>query len=179
MGNVIIAEASPETMAYVAGYVTKKAYGNDTKRYNELGLPAPYCCMSRNPGLGYDYYQEHKEQMYKDDGLYFNGKKRPIPRYFDKMQETENPKRLWEVKEKRQSSAINALKVKMSNTDVTIEQQGKIKEKNLRERFSKARGILWIFLIKVSPVSVISIIPLKLFTLILLIVFMIIRMEFV
>jgi hypothetical protein len=30
----------------------------------------------------------------------------------------------------------------MSNTDVTIEQQGKIKEKNLRERFSKARGIL-------------------------------------
>jgi hypothetical protein len=139
---VIIAEASPETMAYVAGYVTKKAYGNDTKRYNELGLPAPYCCMSRNPGLGYDYYQEHKEQMYKDDGLYFNGKKRPIPRYFDKMQEAENPKRLWEVKEKRQSSAINALKVKMSNTDVTIEQQGKIKEKNLRERFSKARGII-------------------------------------
>ena len=44
-------------------------------RYRELGLPAPYCCMSRNPGLGYDYYQEHKEQMYKDDGLYFNGKK--------------------------------------------------------------------------------------------------------
>ena len=114
MGNVIIAEASPETMAYVAGYVTKKAYGNDTKRYNELGLPAPYCCMSRNPGLGYDYYKENKEQMYKDDGLYFNGKKRPIPRYFDKMQETENPKRLWEVKEKRQSSAINALKVKIS-----------------------------------------------------------------
>ena len=34
---------------------------------------------------------------------------------------------------KRQSSAINALKIKMSNTDVTIEQQGKIKEKNLRE----------------------------------------------
>ena len=78
MGNVIIAEATPETMAYVAGYVTKKTYGNDAKRYNELGLPAPYCCMSRNPGLGYDYYQEHKEQMYKDDGLYFNGKKGPF-----------------------------------------------------------------------------------------------------
>ena len=71
MGNVIIAEAAPETMTYVAGYVTKKAYGNDTKRYNELGLPAPYCRMSRNPGLGYDYYQEHKEQMYKDDGFIY------------------------------------------------------------------------------------------------------------
>lgn len=75
MGNVIIAEASPETMAYVAGYVTKKTYGNDNKRYRELGLTPPYCCMSRNPGLGYDYYTSHKEQMYADDGLYFNGKK--------------------------------------------------------------------------------------------------------
>ena len=97
MGNVIIAEASPETMAYVAGYVTKKTYGNDNKRYRELGLTPPYCCMSRNPGLGYDYYKSHKEQMYADDGLYFNGKKRPIPRYFDKKYESEQPKKLWEL----------------------------------------------------------------------------------
>ena len=101
-------------MAYVAGYVTKKTYGNDNKRYRELGLTPPYCCMSRNPGLGYDYYTSHNEQMYADDGLYFNGKKRPIPRYFDKKYEEENPKSLWSIKEKRQSSAINALKLKMS-----------------------------------------------------------------
>ena len=58
--------------------------------------------MSRNPGLGYDYYTSHKEQMYADDGLYFNGKKRPIPRYFDKKYESEQPKKLWETKRKRQ-----------------------------------------------------------------------------
>lgn len=142
MGNVIIAEASPETMAYVAGYVTKKTYGNDNKRYRELGLTPPYCCMSRNPGLGYDYYTSHKEQMYADDGLYFNGKKRPIPRYFDKKYEEENPKSLWSIKEKRQSSAINALKLKMANTGLTIEQEAKVEEETKKQRFKKARGLL-------------------------------------
>lgn len=142
MGNVIIAEASPETMAYVAGYVTKKTYGNDSKRYRELGLTPPYCCMSRNPGLGYDYYTSHKEQMYADDGLYFNGKKRPIPRYFDKKYESERPKELWETKRKRQESAINALKLKMSNTGLTIEQEAKVEEETKRQRFRKARGLL-------------------------------------
>lgn len=142
MGNVIIAEASPETMAYVAGYVTKKTYGNDNKRYRELGLTPPYCCMSRNPGLGYDYYESHKEQMYADDGLYFNGKKRPIPRYFDKKYEGEKPKELWETKRKRQESAINALKLKMSNTGLTIEEEAKVEEEAKRQRFRKARGLL-------------------------------------
>lgn len=142
MGNVIIAEASPETMAYVAGYVTKKTYGNDNKRYRELGLTPPYCCMSRNPGLGYDYYTSHKKQMYADDGLYFNGKKRPIPRYFDKKYESEHPEDLWETKRKRQSSAINALKLKMSNTGLTIEQEAKVEEATKQQRFKKARGLL-------------------------------------
>lgn len=141
MGSIIIAEASAETMAYVAGYVTKKAYGNDNKRYRELGLPAPYCCMSRNPGLGYEYYTSHKEQMYADDGVYFNGKKRPIPRYFDKKYKEENPIALWSIKEKRQSSAINALKIKMSKTGLTIEQEAGIEEETRKQRFRKARGL--------------------------------------
>ena len=98
--------------------------------------------MSRNPGLGYDYYKTHKEQMYADDGLYFNGKKRPIPRYFDKKYEEENPKGLWSIKEKRQSSAINALKIKMSNTGLTIEQEAKVEEETKKQRFKKARGLL-------------------------------------
>ena len=142
MGNIIIAEASPETMAYVAGYVTKKCYGQDAKRYRELGLPEPYCCMSRNPGLGYQYYKEHKEQMYRDDGLYFNGKKRPIPRYFDKKYEKEQPEKLWGIKEKRQTSAIVALKLKMERTDLTIEQEAKVEEETRRQKFRKARGLL-------------------------------------
>ena len=55
----------------------------------------------KKSGLGYDYYTSHKEQMYADDGLYFNGKKGPIPRYFDKKYESERPKDLWETKRKR------------------------------------------------------------------------------
>ena len=80
--------------------------------------------------------------MYADDGLYFNGKKRPIPRYFDKKYESERPKELWETKRKRQESAINALKLKMSNTGLTIEQEAKVEEETKRQRFRKARGLL-------------------------------------
>lgn len=101
-----------------------------------------FTVLSSCPGLGYDYYTSHKEQMYADDGLYFNGKKRPIPRYFDKKYEEENPKSLWSIKEKRQSSAINALKLKMSNTGLTIEQEAKVEEETKKRRFRKARGLL-------------------------------------
>ena len=80
--------------------------------------------------------------MYADDGLYFNGKKRPIPRYFDKKYESEQPEDLWETKRKRQSSAINALKLKMSNTGLTIEQEAKVEEATKQQKFRKARGLL-------------------------------------
>ena len=80
--------------------------------------------------------------MYRDDGLYFNGKKRPIPRYFDKKYEEEQPKKLWGIKEKRQTRAIAALKLKMERTDLTIEQEAKVEEETRQQKFRKARGLL-------------------------------------
>ena len=58
-GAVDIAQATPQTYNYVAGYVTKKLYGNDKKAnaYYELGQQKPFACMSLKPGLGDTYYQ--------------------------------------------------------------------------------------------------------------------------
>ena len=47
-----------------------------------------------------------------------------------------------EVAKATQESAINALKLKMSNTGLTIEQEAKVEEETKRQRFKKARGLL-------------------------------------
>ena len=59
-GTVDIAQAVPQTYNYVAGYVTKKLYGNDKKRYQKMGLIPPFCTMSRKPGLGDQWFQNIK-----------------------------------------------------------------------------------------------------------------------
>ena len=52
--------------------------------------------MSLKPGLGDAYYQEHKEEIWKQGYIQCtNGKQAQIPRYYEKMMEKENPKRLW------------------------------------------------------------------------------------
>ena len=55
-----------------------------------------------------------------------------------KKYEEENPKSLWSIKEKRQSSAINALKLKMSNTGLTIEQEAKVEEETKKTKKASA-----------------------------------------
>ena len=67
-GQIQIAQAVPETYRYVAGYVTKKMYEIDGKKanaYYELGRQKPFACMSLKPGLGDTYYQEHKEEIWR------------------------------------------------------------------------------------------------------------------
>ena len=68
MGQIQIAQAVPATYRYVAGYVTKKMYEIDGKKantYYELGQQKPFACMSLKPGLGDKYYQEHKEEIWR------------------------------------------------------------------------------------------------------------------
>lgn len=78
--DISIAETG--CMAYVAGYVVKKA------KYNTEDFPvAPFVVMSRKPGLGAMYLQDHDilstMKVYGDFG---SVRSAPVPRYFkDKL----------------------------------------------------------------------------------------------
>lgn len=143
MGQIQIAQAVPETYRYVAGYVTKKMYEIDGKKeneYYELGQQKPFACMSLKPGLGDNYYQEHKAEIWKQGYIQCtNGKHAQIPRYYEKMMETENPQRLWRIKQNRQAAAIDANRKKYEEADFAG--QCKTKERVIKKQMKK-RGTL-------------------------------------
>ena len=143
MGQIQIAQAVPETYRYVAGYVTKKMYEIDGKKaneYYELGQTKPFACMSLKPGLGDHYYQEHKAEIWRQGYIQCtNGKRAQIPRYYEKQMETENPQRLWRIKQNRQLNAIEQKKLQLENQDYkeVLETKERVTKKQ-----TKKRGIL-------------------------------------
>lgn len=135
MGQIQIAQATPETYRYVAGYVTKKMYEIDGEKanvYYKLGQQKPFACMSLKPGLGEAYYQEHKAEIWRQGYIQCtNGKRAQIPRYYEKMMEKENPERLWRIKRSRQKRVIEQNLLKYENTD--FEKDLKSKERVIKK----------------------------------------------
>ena len=90
-GNILIGDATWQSMAYVARYVTKKLKGKDAEVYEALGIEPEFVRMSRMPGLGEEYFKNHYKEIYENDNVViFNGKNANVcqpPRYFDKLVE--------------------------------------------------------------------------------------------
>lgn len=86
-GHVVIAKADWNSIAYTARYVTKKAYGEKKDLYDDIGLAREFCTMSRRPGIGFQYYQDHPEcvtQEFINVATLDGGRKFRPPRYFRK-----------------------------------------------------------------------------------------------
>lgn len=140
MGQIQIAQAVPETYRYVAGYVTKKMYeinGQKANQYYELGQTKPFACMSLKPGLGDNYYQEHKAEIWRQGYIQCtNGKKAQIPRYYEKQMEKENPERLWRIKQNRQKNAMEQKRLQLEGQDykTVLETKERVTKKQTKKR---------------------------------------------
>ena len=88
MGLTDIEEANFGSARYVAGYATKKH--KDAELYEYLGIEKPYTVMSRMPGIGYQYWNDYRDEIYKEgaDKIYLTGGKtvKP-PKYFDRKED--------------------------------------------------------------------------------------------
>ena len=88
MGLTDIEEANFASARYVAGYSTKKH--KDAGLYEYLGIVKPFPVMSRMPGIGYPYWNDHRDEIYKEgaDKIYLTGGKtvKP-PKYFDRKED--------------------------------------------------------------------------------------------
>jgi hypothetical protein len=119
-GFHLIGDCTFDTAAYVARYCVKKITGEDAEaHYNriltdwneitgeittmqEVNLQPEYARMSTNPGIGKEWFNQFKSDLYPSDYIITNNlKKVSIPHYYDKLLEKENEFLLKRQKQKR------------------------------------------------------------------------------
>lgn len=153
-GFVVIGEFCFDTAAYVARYVMKKQKGKGAKelkaKKRKVIIPQglsdmfqeeyrdEFCRMSRRPGIGKRYFDEHKDDIYATDSLYIkcsNGLNtvKP-PSYFDNLYDIENHEELEKIKAQRRKVAKARQKLKMAQTSLSeIEYREMLENKKLEQ----------------------------------------------
>lgn len=104
LGQCTVANVSFDTCAYVARYVVKKLNG-ELGREKYEGIEKEFCCMSRRPGIGADWFAKYHADVYPYDEVVIcdNGRTRLIkpPRYYDNLYGDCDSVSLERIKEKR------------------------------------------------------------------------------
>lgn len=144
-GHAELNEVNFETCRYVAGYVTKKYKGSDSKEHYELkGQIPPYTCMSRRPGIASAFFERNMEKFFKDQPMWVitkKGLKKAKSRYFDKQMEKIDPERYEQIKENRKDKADKAWDTLLSKTDISMYQyiENSDSKSEIKNRFLKIR----------------------------------------
>lgn len=85
-GNVSSGSVTPASIRYVTNYLVGK-YDDHEYLNLETGECRPllptFALMSRNPGLGAKWIEDHDAETYKDDSIQLDGFSRRPPRYYD------------------------------------------------------------------------------------------------
>lgn len=114
LGHVHIGELTYASAAYASGYIFKKLHGdqgaNYYKRVDADGVWHPiepeFARMSLRPGIGFRWYQRHAPDFHTHDYAVLDGKRFPVPKYYDRLLERADPVRLSELKEDRERAAL-------------------------------------------------------------------------
>ena len=147
-GIVTVGEVTFSSSAYVARYITKKQKGHEAlDDYLKTGRIPEFVNMSRKPGIGHDYFQEYKYDMYKEDRLIQHTCKgnnlivKP-PHYFDKKMKEEQPLFMEYLQEERKNAGETAEQLKRSRTDNDLKTQFHIKEVDKAQRMTALKRVL-------------------------------------
>lgn len=144
-GFVGVANVTWETCAYVARYVMKKQKGpGSAEYYDQLGQVPEFVLMSRRPGIGRDYYENNKEQIYATDEIILPGKdgKAQVLKpshYYDKLYDIDcdDPFVMREIKEARRECAKQSMNIKLSKTSLTKDEYLDLVDRKKHEQVKK------------------------------------------
>lgn len=132
-GFSVFGDVNWQTCAYVARYIVKKQLGvtkqDQEKVQASFGLPPwqhEFVRMSRSPGIGRDYYEDHKDEIYETDELFVPIKGliqavRPV-NYYDRLYDVDHHIALRRMKLQRSKQAEESMKVTLTTTDLTEEE---------------------------------------------------------
>lgn len=115
-GHVRVGVVNARTAEYCARYVLKKIGGDMAEAHYRRVDPVTgevfqrhpeYARMSRRPGLGAEWFAKYKGDVFPDDFCArIDGKQVPVPPYYDKLLEREDPDAFERIKAQRFAYAM-------------------------------------------------------------------------
>lgn len=140
IGLIDIQDATWSSMSYVARYIMKKQLGPSGRDfYDRMHIQAPFVLMSRRPGIGRQWYEDHPGCF---DFDFINvrtpegGKKFRPPKYFNDLFDVDYPEESAEFKAHRQRLSEEFVKAKLERTDLSYLDYLQIEEDRLKHRTS-------------------------------------------
>lgn len=112
------------TAAYVAKYAIKKITG-ELAEYHYQGKTPEYAQMSRMPGIGTEYFNRYRDEIFQHDSIVLNSREYPIPRFYTNKFEEE------EIK------TLKSNRVKKINTSENTIARLRVKEKILKQKLGE------------------------------------------
>jgi len=106
-----------ESAAYCARYIMKKVTGDLAAEHylgcdeitGELTELAPeYTTMSRRPGIGREWYERFRGDVFPGDSVVLRGREMRPPRFYDCLYELENPEDFRRIKRERIQASFRA-----------------------------------------------------------------------
>ena len=148
-GFHIITSVNWDTCAYVARYIVKKQFGQGAEIYEEYNYPPEFTLMSRKPGIGRQFYEDHKFEFYSDDKQVFiptDKGKREIKsnRYYDRLYDLEYPDHFEVISDERKHVAELNEQLKGNLTNLQFLDRLKSEEVILNDKMKslKRSGVL-------------------------------------
>lgn len=105
-GYATLGDVTFESAAYVARYVVKKIRGDKAEKHYKNRIPE-FVTMSRKPGIGREYYEKYKKEIYDNDSIVVRGgiTCKP-PTYYDRLYAEENPEHFKKITGVRQKEML-------------------------------------------------------------------------
>lgn len=121
-GHVVIGSVTWESAAYVARYCVGKSYKPaDYRAYDRFNMVKPFIVMSRKPGIGYQFYEDHKKEIFSDTKIAIPSSKGKLfypSSYFKNLFAEEDPERAQELQDERLKRALLRVDAEMMQTDI-------------------------------------------------------------
>lgn len=142
-GFSTIGNVNYQTARYAAQYSLKKITGDRSPEHYTWPHPIhgyliraepEFALMSRRPGIGHTWFERYKSDCYPSDFLIVDGKKHPVPKYYDLKLKKENERQLTRLKRARKKSsranAENNTPARLRVREVLLEEKLKRSSRN-------------------------------------------------
>ena len=145
-GNVEFGRVTPESAAYVNGYVMKKLTGDagdaayrriDAETGEIINLQAPFSRSSTRPAIGIPFFEKYVQDYINSDGVILRGGANVgMPKAYDNWLEKHMPEQLEELKLQRELSAEQARLLRPEESTAT---RRAVRDEVLRARLRDKR----------------------------------------